>query len=203
MPYPAQTSREAIVAAAQALIERDGVDQVSLAQLAAALNIKAPSLYRYVASKAALLQAVVARTFAQLFDAYNDALHAGPAEPAAQMRRVLAAHRSFAHAHPASYILAFTSREAAERPDDQLLEGMVQPIQRLLAEVSGEAAALAALRGALALVHGFVMLELHQQLRRGGDLDAAFAAAVDAYLAGWQQYAGDAAAQESRPHSAG
>lgn len=184
MPYPAQTSREAIVDAAQALIERDGVEQLSLAGLAAALKIKAPSLYRHVASKAALLQLVNARTFGQLFAAYDEALSQAAGGPAERMRRVLHAHRAFALAHPARYILAFTSSAAEERPDDRALEDLVLPIQRLLAAISGEAASLSGLRGAVALAHGFAMLELHQQLRRGGDLDVAFAVAVDAYLDG-------------------
>lgn len=184
MPYPAQTSREAIVDAAQTLIERDGVEQLSLAGLAAALNIKAPSLYRHVASKAALIQLVNARTFGQLFAAYDAALGAGGGQPAEQMRRILYAHRAFARAHPARYVLAFTTATAEERPDDTALEELALPIQQVMAGVSGEAASLSGLRGALALVHGFVMLELHQQLRRGGDLDSAFAAAVDAYLDG-------------------
>lgn len=184
MPYPAQTSREAIVDAAQALIERDGAEQLSLAGLAAALNIKAPSLYRHVASKAALIQLVNARTFGQLFAAYDAALGAGGHEPTEQMRRILYAHRAFAHAHPARYVLAFTTTVAEARPDDGALEDLALPIQQVMAGVSGESASLSGLRGALALVHGFVMLELHQQLRRGGDLDAAFATSVDAYLAG-------------------
>ena len=54
-----------------------------------------------------------------------------------------------------------------------------------MAQITGEAQSLAALRGALALVHGFVMLELKGQLEREGDVGAAFAAAVQAYLQGW------------------
>lgn len=184
MPHPAQTNREAIIDAAHALIERDGVAQLSLASVAAALNIKAPSLYHHVANKAALIQLVNGRTFSQIFAAYHSALTASGAQPAAQMRGILIAHRAFAHACPARYILAFTTSAAAERPDDKALEELVLPIQQIMAEVSGAAASLSSLRGALALAHGFVMLELHQQLRRSGDLDAAFLTAVDAYLAG-------------------
>jgi AcrR family transcriptional regulator len=187
MAYPAQTNREAIVEAALVLIERDGVAQLSLGSLAAALNIKAPSLYRHVASKAALIQLVNTRTFGQLFAAYDNALGAGEGRPNEQMRRLLYAHRAFAHAHPARYVLAFTTGAAEERPADKALEDLVRPIQEVMAGVSGEAAALSGLRGALALVHGFVMLELHQQLRRGGDLDSAFAVAVAAYLDGLAQ----------------
>ena len=78
-----------------------------------------------------------------------------------------------------------SATEPELRADPARLEQQVLPIEALMAAIVGPERALVALRGALALVHGFVMLELGQQLRRGGDLDAAFAAAVEAYLAGW------------------
>ena len=65
-PYPAQTDRESIVETARMLIERDGMDALSLALLASELGIKPPSLYRHVSSKAALLQAVIEQTYRRL-----------------------------------------------------------------------------------------------------------------------------------------
>jgi AcrR family transcriptional regulator len=187
MPFPAQTDRKTIVETARTLIEQDGIEQLSLTRLAAVLGIKAPSLYRHLPSKTALLQAVVTLTIHQLFDAYRAALAPADLAPTAQMLAILRTHRAFAHANPQTYVLAFTTSAPEERADDDLLEQLVLPLQRLMAELSGAAQSLAALRGALALVHGFVLLELNQQLRRGGDLDAAFEAASTAYLVGWQQ----------------
>jgi hypothetical protein len=63
---------------------------------------------------------------------------------------------------------------------------MALPLQALMSAVSGPEDSLAALRGAMALVHGFVLLELHGQLRRGGDLAVDFDTVVRAYLRGWQ-----------------
>jgi AcrR family transcriptional regulator len=187
MPYPTQTSREAIIAAAYTLIERDGVEQLTLAQLAEALGIKAPSLYRHVANKAVLIQLVNARTFELLFAAYQQAREDAPGEPHEQLRVIMLAHRAFAGAHPVTYGLAFTSAAPAERPADQVLANLATPIQALMAAISGPERALAALRGALALTHGFAMLEINQQLRRGGDLNEAFVQSIDAYLRGWRQ----------------
>jgi hypothetical protein len=48
------------------------------------------------------------------------------------------------------------------------------------------AQSLAALRGLLALVHGFVMLEMNNQLRRSGSLEEAFTQSAAAYLRGWE-----------------
>jgi AcrR family transcriptional regulator len=185
MPYPAQIDRETIIQTARLLIEREGIDHLSLAHLASALGVKAPSLYRHVASKPALLQAVVTVTFQALFQAYAIALSEVGRDPKERLLAILRAHRAFAHAHPRTYVLAFTTTVPEQRADAHLLEQLARPIQEVMAALSGPAHALSALRGALALVHGFVLLELNDQLRRGGDLDAAFEAATNAYITGW------------------
>jgi AcrR family transcriptional regulator len=186
MPYPSQTDRESIIRMAQTMIERDGVEQLSLAQLAAALNIKAPSLYRHIPSKTVLLLEVNSLTFQQLFQAYAAAVQATETTPKARLFAILRAHRVFAHAHPQTYVLAFTTTNRDQRPDPAMLERLVLPIQAEMEAITGTERSLAALRGALALVHGFVMLELNEQFQRGGDLAEAFEQAITAYLAGVQ-----------------
>ncbi|MCA9928831.1 MAG: TetR/AcrR family transcriptional regulator [Anaerolineales bacterium] len=187
MPYPAQVNREHIIRQAREMIEAEGTAKLSLAGLAAAFGIKAPSLYRHVGNKASLLRAVNLLTTEQLFAAMNGAAETAVSDPHARLLAIFHAFRRFAHDNPNSYQLMMVNREDALRPDEDLLVQMVLPIQTYMAEICGEANSLAALRGALALVHGFAMLELNQQLRRGGDLDAAFTQSVTAYLKGWQQ----------------
>ncbi len=99
---------------------------------------------------------------------------------------VLRALRQYGLAHPNLYQLAMTSSPGDGRPEEEVLVQMVLPLQALMADVVGEANSLSALRGAVALAHGFVMLEINQQLQRGGDLEAAFVASAEAYLRGWQ-----------------
>ena len=148
--------------------------------------MKAPSLYRHVGNKSSLLQAVNLFTSQRLIESLQQRAAQVNGPPQEQVVALLRAYRSFAHQHPNTYLLAFTNTDDALRPDEDLLEQMVLPIQALITAVSGQENSLAALRGAMALVHGFVMLELHGQLRRGGDLAADFALAVHAYLQGWQ-----------------
>ena len=186
MPYPTQASREEIVIQAWRLIEADGVENVSLSNVAAALGIKAPSLYRHVGSKAGLLQAVNLHTTQQLITALQTAAAHASGSPHQQLAALLHAYRTFAHAHPNSYVLAFTNNNELLRPDETILAQMALPFQELMTAVSGPKNSLAALRGAMALVHGFVLLELHGQLRRGGDLALDFDTAVHAYLRGWE-----------------
>jgi AcrR family transcriptional regulator len=173
------------------LIEREGAEQLSLAGVAAALGIKAPSLYRHVASRGALLHAVVMLTLEDLFAAYNAALATAADEPRDRLLAIFRAHRAFAHANPRAYMLAFTTAESEAESNERMLEQLVIPIQRLMAELVGEEHSLPALRGGLALIHGFVMLELNNQFRRGGNLDAAFESSISAFLEGWDGRNGD------------
>ena len=181
MPYPSKISMEAIVEAARSLIETNGVDGVWVNPLADKLEVKPPSLYRYVKNKAELLRAVNEQTFAGLFEALAPALESsGSAEECL----VAAAHtyRAFARANPVTYGLVFSNTLPELRPDPAV--HMVLPYQALVAQISGEANSLPALRGLLALMHGFVTLELAQQFQRGGDLETAYEKSIRAYLAG-------------------
>jgi AcrR family transcriptional regulator len=186
MPYPAQTDRESIIKMARDTIEQEGIEELSLARLASKLGIKPPSLYRHVPNKAELIQAVITFTFEQLFQSYEAAIQASGGDEKEQLRVIFRTHRSFAHANPETYVLAFTTTRSEQRASEQMLERLVLPIQALMATIAGGEKSLLALRGALSLVHGFVMLELKDQFKRGGDLTEAFEASVEAYLSGWE-----------------
>ena len=144
-----------------------------------------PSLYRYFRRKNALLQAVNLLTLQQLFAEIDGALQANTGGPAERLLAVAQTLRGFAHAHPHTYVSTMTAQVSVTRPDEDLLVQMALPIQAVMAQISGPDRSLSALRGLLALAHGFSMLELHNQLQRGGDLDAAFADFVVADLNGW------------------
>ncbi len=186
MPYPAQIDRDTIVAQARRLIREQGVEALTLAKLARALGVKAPSLYRHVANKQALLVAVNLDTLNDLFEALAEARRDATRPSSERLLAVLRAFRQYALTHPSLYQLAMTSPPGDGRPEEEMLVQMVLPLQALMADVVGEADSLSALRGAVALAHGFVMLEINQQLQRGGDLEAAFVASAEAYLRGWQ-----------------
>lgn len=186
MPYPSQVTFDGIINAAADLIEANGVDQLTLARLAKQLGIKAPSLYRYVESKEKLLRAVNTHTTEALLSAIQSA-HTHSHGSARERLLVLgSAYREFALAHPQCYLLAFNNTRDELRPDEAYIVQLVLPVQELFVEISGEARVLTALRGAFALLHGYAMLGITNQLRRGGDLTQDFQAALEAYLAGWE-----------------
>jgi AcrR family transcriptional regulator len=191
-PYPSQVNREMILQMARELIEAEGYERLTLKILADALGISAPSLYRYFKSKTELLQAVNTATIEQLVDALRSAVAQmdddnDDSDPSGQFLAMARAYREFAFAHPVAYSLAYSSTLPELRIDAQHAEALVLPIQAIMAKISGDEDSLTALRGALAMLHGFVTLELAGQFRRGGDLSEAFARSVEAYLDGWRQ----------------
>lgn len=183
MPYPTRINPEDVILIARIMLEQGGADQFSLQKLARTLGVKAPSLYRYFAGKDDLLRAISFDTAQGMVRAMEEAAAACDNARDKLVAMALAC-RAFGHACPAAYRLAFTNSEAALRPDEAQMEALVLPIQEVMTQISGAAHSLAALRGLWALIHGFTLLELSGQFRRGGDLDADFVQAVEAYLDG-------------------
>jgi AcrR family transcriptional regulator len=184
MPYPARINPESILAKTREMVDAKGADQLSLNALASALGVKAPSLYRYFASKTDLLRALNLQTIQQLIDSMHVAALDGD-DPRTQLIAMSRAWRAFAHANPKAYTMAFAHPNPELRPDARLVEVLAIPIQKVITNITGEKRSLAALRGLWALLHGFVLLELSAQFRRGGDLGTAFELSVEAYLNGW------------------
>lgn len=185
MPYPTQITLESITVTARPMIERDGVDSLSLNKLSKELGVKTPSLYRYIKNRADLLRVVIDDTLKELSASLAPVVDETNT-PHAQLIAVGIAYRRFAHANPICYGLAFTNTIAELQPDHDEQVQSVLPYQAIMAKVSGDEQSLTAFRGYLALTHGFVMLELANKLQRGGDLDAVFRDSVAVYLKGWQ-----------------
>ena len=74
-----KTTKEKILSAALRLFARDGYEGVSVEQIAAAVGIKAPSLYKHFRGKRDIFDNIVAR-MAQM-DAMEAAAHDMPTEP--------------------------------------------------------------------------------------------------------------------------
>lgn len=69
---PGKLSAETITTAALALLDRDGADALTMRRLGAELGVEAMSLYRHVASRDALLDAVADRIAAEI-EPHDDA----------------------------------------------------------------------------------------------------------------------------------
>ncbi len=182
MPYPSKLNSETLVEVAWQMMEDAGVEAFSMHKLAEHFDVKTSSLYRYY-KKTELLRAVNIYTEKKLYLSVSGVLQSD-ADPLDKIRQIAQDYRSFGLSHPTTYGLLYTNTIDELRPDfEEGVQGIL-PFQALMAQISGEANSLSALRGLLAVMHGFVMLEIAGQLRRGGSLDDAYTYTIDAYLKG-------------------
>ncbi len=174
----------AVVAAAATLADEDGLGQLTLAGLAAALGIRTPSLYAHVDGLGDLRARLAVRGAEEMASALQVAA-AGRAGVDA-LRAVAQAYRAYAHAHPGTYA---ASQVASDLEGNRA--AAVAAVGVFLAVLDGYGitgdAAIHAVRAVRSALHGFVSLE-----REGGfgiplSLDESFATLVDMLDAGLQR----------------
>jgi len=95
---PARLSPEVIVTAALALLDREGADALTMRRLGGELGVEAMSLYRHIADRSALLDALAAHLAGEI--------EPNPGEDWADALRTFAGElRSLARRHPAAFAL--------------------------------------------------------------------------------------------------
>lgn len=182
MPAPPRTSRHAIVTAARSILETDGLEAVSMQAVADRVGVRAPSLYKHVADRSALIRAVTDAVAADLAAALRVPRPSG--DPRDDLRSIARRYRTFVRANPAGYGLLFRPLGRDELPDDATLAALGEPIIAAIEHVTGEGGGLEAARTFVAWAHGFTSLEGAGGFRLGGDLDAAYERGIELILAG-------------------
>jgi AcrR family transcriptional regulator len=185
-PARARTSLDEIVAAGRELLETGGPDALTMQAVAQRVGVKAPSLYKRLPSREALVAAIVSET---LEDLVRDLTPLGRhPDPLVGLRAVATSYRAFALTHPRTYELLFQVLASDSRPTPELNERVTAPLMALTTRLVGAERALEAARLVTAFAHGFISMELAGAFRLGGDVDEAFGFGVDALihgLAGW------------------
>jgi AcrR family transcriptional regulator len=176
-PARARTSNDEIVAAGRELLEAGGLDAVTMQAVAERVGVRAPSLYKRLPNRAALIAAIGAAAFDDL-ERQIAPLSRGP-DPAAGLRAVAAAYRAFAHANPRAYELLFMNLPPESRPPAERNARASAPLLALAERLVGPDEALEAARLVTAFAHGFVSMELAGAFRLGGDVDQAYSYGVD------------------------
>ena len=182
MPAPARTSRPAIVAAARAILESDGLGAVSMQAVADRVGVRSPSLYKHVVDRTALIRAITEAVTADLAAAI--APRRPSPDPRDDLRSIARRYRTFVRANPHGYALLFARLDPELRPDDAVLAALGLPIVEAVARLVGDDDALAAARTFVAWAHGFTSLEMAGGFRLGGDVDAAYTSGIELILAG-------------------
>ena len=187
-PTPARTSHPAIVAAARALLEEQGLESVTMASVAQRVGVKPPSLYKHVRDRGALLAAIATDAALELGRILS-AADAGPGNPPEARLALLAdAYRAFTRRAPRAAAMLFTDLGPGTRAPVEAAALAARPVVDVAAAFAGPAEALAAARVLTAFAYGFASMEAAGAFRLGGNVDDAFRLGIDVLAKGLQSH---------------
>jgi AcrR family transcriptional regulator len=162
-----------VLAEAEALVDAEGPDALTLARLAARLDIRIPSLYNHIAGLDDLQRALAARAAGQLAAAMRAAAVGRSGAPA--LLALGNAYRDYVKAHPGRYTLLARTPAGIQ---DSLAPAINEPAEVAFAvlaasEIRGEEA-VHLVRGLRSAVHGFATLETAGGFAMAVDVDESF-----------------------------
>lgn len=170
MPTPERTSAAAIIAAGREILESAGLSGLTMQAVADHVGVRAPSLYKRVRDRSALVAAVAESVVddlaVELEGVERNAVEGHGDSLLADLART---YRAFALARPEGFRLMFTASIPLAA-----LENAAGPVLRASAGLVGEDEALDAARLVTAWMTGFLQMELAGAFRLGGDVDRAF-----------------------------
>ncbi|MFF4799244.1 TetR/AcrR family transcriptional regulator [Streptomyces sp. NPDC001351] len=171
-------SRDRVLAAALELVDRDGLSALSMRRLGAELGVEAMALYRYAASKDALLDGLVEALYLELEERLTAETDAAAEAPSwrGELHRIARATYDVCLAHPRAVPLLTTRMLAvplAQRP-----LAVLKDHERVLALLGraglDEAGTAAVFRAFTAWLLGYVSVELRPMVDNPDEQDPAF-----------------------------
>ncbi|GGL10557.1 TetR/AcrR family transcriptional regulator C-terminal domain-containing protein [Nocardia jinanensis] len=160
-------TRAAVLSAALAIVDRDGVDGLSMRRLAEAVGRDPMVIYRHVPNKAAVLDGVAEVVFAEL------SVDPTASDWVAEVRRVAREFRRVASAHPRVVPLLVTRPLAT--PLGQRPPAVVRPLEDMLVLLTRVGYtvvdALHIYRALFGFLYGHVLNELQEIVERPEETD--------------------------------
>ena len=192
----------AVVADTAALLaDEAGWEQLTLAAVATRLGVRQPSLYKHVASLAALRRAVSLLAVTELGERLVRAVAGRSGSDA--LRHLADAYRTYAHAHPGRYAASVVAPAPGDERHAQVGEAIIATLAAVLrsyriGDGPSDESVLHAIRALRAMLHGFVALEAAGGFALALDLDESYRRLVDGLDAALRRQ-GDEAAAGGRP----
>jgi AcrR family transcriptional regulator len=189
MPARPKTTDSEIVHAARQLVERHGRDGFSMKDVAAAVGIRAPSLYGRFKDRSSLLGDVELEICSEIAALLTTLIVAD--DPEATLMAQAQAYRRLATTNPNCYSLIFDIHSVPTEAGTKARAAALAPAMPSLAALVGDQQALMAARVLAPFMHGFVSMEIAKAFRLGGGLDAAFENGVATIIRGLAGFARD------------
>jgi len=164
---------ERVTEVAAELADRDGLTTLTLARVAAVLDVRPPSLYNHVAGLDALRRAIALDALAGIGTAMREAATGRAGRDA--LVHTARAYRAYVLAHPGRYAAASI---APPEDDAALNAAATEVVGTMLAvlrawDLDGDDA-IHAVRAVRSAIHGFVTLEIDGGFGIPLDLDESF-----------------------------
>jgi AcrR family transcriptional regulator len=174
MPRAGLTTED-VVAAAAALADEVGYQELTMGLLAQRLGVRSPSLYKHVDDLADLRHRVATMAVTELGEGIRDALQGRSGLDA--LTALLTATRTYVTVHPGRY--AATIGAESTGPADPLLVATTRVIDSIAAVLRGygisDADMSHAIRTVRCTIHGFAVLQAARGFQWSGDPDDTFA----------------------------
>lgn len=151
---------------AESLLESEGAEALTMRRVAQEMGIRAPSLYKHVASKDDIEAGLQERALRELASVLAGS----------DLREIMAVYRKWALAHRGLYELATRRPLRRDVIPAELEAAAAEPL--MAAAGGGEHRA----RALWALAHGLVDLEMAGRFPPGADLDETWRAALTPFL---------------------
>lgn len=180
-------NRAAVVEAAAALADEEGLEELSLADLAKRLGIRKPSLYNHISGLTGLRRELALMGLRELGWSLSRAAVGKAREEG--IFALAEAYRRFVKQRPGLYEATVRSYRLYAPEDPELgaaEEEALKPVLAVLAScgITGEEEAIHAARGLRSIAHGFTTLEEGGGFGMGVDPDESFRRLVGAFVAG-------------------
>jgi AcrR family transcriptional regulator len=160
MAYTQKIHRDLLVESAYELLEREGVEALSMRRLAQRVEVRASSLYHHFPEKSVLLSAVAEKGLFHLAAALERASTLAQSDPRRQIYAMGMTYREWALQHPHLYRLLFADTPPIEDASSASPTAAFAPILAATGALVGKLQAASATQAIWAFVHGSVMLEL-------------------------------------------
>lgn len=177
-------TKEKVVAAAVRLANDSGsVDKVTLAELAANLQIRTPSLYNHIDGLGGLQHDLALYAGRDLLRRMRKASFGLTGRDA--LMTMASTYRRFAFDQPGLYTLTVIAPDAQDEELTELAQEWLQTLLLIMASLNLHGQdALHAIRGFRALLHGFISLEALGGFKMALDRDQSFELLLNTYLDG-------------------
>ncbi|MGP7818072.1 TetR/AcrR family transcriptional regulator [Niallia sp. 01092] len=172
-----------IIKVAVEIADVEGLQEVTMANLAKRLKIKSPSLYNHINGLPELLKRLTLLGAEMIYSDLKQAANGLEKEEA--IHSLSKAYIAFSRRHPGLYELTIQ----APGPEQVEIVEVSDKIIALLVDVLrpyelDEEASIHAIRGFRSILHGFASIELKQGFGMPLDIDKSFKLLIDTFLAG-------------------